>query len=68
MDAAGKTSGDSATVVADLLHGKGKPSFVPHLDVSDFVVINAEKVTVTGKKLDQKTTITIHNIRAASRP
>ena len=56
VDAAGKNLGRLATVVADLLHGKGKPSFVPHLDVGDFVVvINAEKVTVTGKKLNQKT-------------
>jgi large subunit ribosomal protein L13 len=56
VDAAGKNLGRLATVVANLLHGKGKPSFVPHLDVGDFVVvINAEKVTVTGKKLSQKT-------------
>ena len=56
VDAAGKNLGRLATEIANLLHGKGKPSFVPHLDVGDFVVvINAEKVTVTGKKLNQKT-------------
>ncbi len=56
VDAAGKNLGRLATEVANLLRGKGKPSFVPHQDVGDFVVvINAEKVTVTGKKLRQKT-------------
>ncbi len=56
VDAAGQNLGRLATQVAWILRGKGKPSFVPHLDVGDFVVIiNAEKVTVTGKKLRQKT-------------
>jgi len=56
VDAAGQNLGRLAVQVANLLRGKGKPSFVPHLDVGDFVVvINAEKVTVTGKKLLQKT-------------
>jgi large subunit ribosomal protein L13 len=56
VDAAGQNLGRLAVQVANLLHGKGKPSFVPHLDVGDFVVvINAEKVAVTGKKLTQKT-------------
>jgi large subunit ribosomal protein L13 len=56
VDAAGQNLGRLATAIANLLHGKGKPSFVPHLDVGDFVVvINAEQVTVTGKKLRQKT-------------
>ena len=56
VDAAGLNLGRLATQVANLLRGKGKPSFVPHQDVGDFVVvINAEKVTVTGKKLRQKT-------------
>jgi large subunit ribosomal protein L13 len=56
VDAAGQNLGRLATEVAGILRGKGKPSFVPHLDVGDFVVvINAEKVTVTGKKLRQKT-------------
>ena len=56
VDAAGKNLGRLATEVAGLLRGKGKPMFVRHQDVGDFVVvINAEKVTVTGKKLRQKT-------------
>jgi len=56
VDAAGKNLGRLATEVASLLRGKGKPMFVPHQDVGDFVVIiNAEKVTVTGKKIRQKT-------------
>lgn len=56
VDAAGQNLGRLAVQVAWLLRGKGKPSFVPHLDVGDFVVIiNAEKVAVTGKKLRQKT-------------
>jgi len=55
VDAAGQTLGRLATRVAMLLRGKGKPAFAPHLDVGDFVVIiNAEKVVVTGKKLRQK--------------
>jgi large subunit ribosomal protein L13 len=56
VDAEGQNLGRLATQVACLLRGKGKPSFVPHLDVGDFVVvINAEKVAVTGKKIRQKT-------------
>ena len=56
VDAAGQNLGRLATQVACLLRGKGKPSFVPHQDVGDFVVvINAEKVAVTGKKIRQKT-------------
>ena len=56
VDAAGQNLGRLAVQIANLLRGKGKPSFVPHLDVGDFVVvINAEKVTFTGKKLTQKT-------------
>jgi large subunit ribosomal protein L13 len=55
VDAAGKNLGRLATEIAGLLRGKGKPMFVPHQDVGDFVVvINAEKVAVTGKKLRQK--------------
>ena len=55
VDAAGKNLGRLATEVANLLRGKGKPMFVSHQDVGDFVVIiNAEKVTVTGKKLRDK--------------
>ncbi len=55
IDAADQRLGRLAVVVADLLRGKHKASFTPHMDVGDFVVIiNAEKVTVTGKKSEQK--------------
>ncbi len=55
VDAQGQTLGRLASRVAMLLRGKEKPVFAPHLDVGDFVVIiNAEKVTVTGRKLRQK--------------
>lgn len=51
IDADGKTLGRLACEVANLLRGKNKPEFTPHLDCGDFVVIiNAEKVAVTGKK------------------
>ena len=56
IDAENKILGRLATRVAGLLMGKGKPHFTPHLDVGDHViVINAEKVTVSGKKPDTKT-------------
>ena len=56
VDAAGKNLGRLSVQIANLLRGKGKPSFVPHLDVGDFVVVvNAEKVAFTGKKSTQKT-------------
>jgi large subunit ribosomal protein L13 len=56
VNAEGKILGRLATEVADLLRGKRKPQFTPHLDTGDFVVVvNAEKVRVTGRKLDQKT-------------
>ncbi len=56
VDAAGQTLGRVATRVANMLRGKTKPTFTPHLDVGDFViVINAEKVVTSGKKLTQKT-------------
>jgi len=56
VDAEGKVLGRLATEVADLIRGKKKPQFTSHLDTGDFVVvINAEKVRVTGRKLDQKT-------------
>jgi large subunit ribosomal protein L13 len=56
VDADGQNLGRLATRVANILRGKTKPSFTPHLDVGDFVVvINAEKIAVTGKKLLQKT-------------
>ena len=55
VDAEGKTLGRLATTVASVLRGKNKPTFTPHMDTGDFViVVNAEKVKVTGKKLDQK--------------
>lgn len=55
VDAQGKTLGRLATRVATILKGKHKPSYVPHMDVGDFViVINADKIHVTGHKLDQK--------------
>jgi len=55
VDAQGKTLGRLATQIARILRGKHKPIFTPHLDVGDYViVINAEKIHVTGKKLDTK--------------
>ncbi|MDR3644462.1 MAG: 50S ribosomal protein L13 [Clostridia bacterium] len=55
LDAAGKPLGRVATVAAMLLRGKHKTMFVTHLDCGDHVIIlNAEKVVLTGKKLDQK--------------
>lgn len=55
IDATGKTLGRLATQVADLLRGKGKPTFTPHVDCGDYVVIiNAEKIHVTGNKLEDK--------------
>lgn len=55
IDASGKTLGRLATEVARLLRGKHKPTFTPHVDTGDHViVINAEKVQLTGKKLQQK--------------
>jgi large subunit ribosomal protein L13 len=55
VDAEGQTLGRLATQIADRLRGKGKPQFTPHVDTGDFVVVvNAEKIAVTGKKLDDK--------------
>jgi large subunit ribosomal protein L13 len=55
VDAEGQTLGRLATRIADTLRGKDKPQFTPHVDTGDFVVVvNAEKVAVTGKKLDDK--------------
>ena len=55
VDADGQTLGRLATRIADQLRGKGKPEYTPHVDTGDFiVVINAEKIQVTGNKLDQK--------------
>ncbi len=59
VDAEGKTLGRLATRVAGILRGKHKPMYTPHLDVGDYVVvINAEKVALTGRKADQKTYFT----------
>ena len=56
VDADGQTLGRLATRIADTLRGKGKPEYTPHIDSGDFVVVvNAEKIVVTGKKLDEKT-------------
>ena|ERR1051325_7815238 len=55
VDAAGQSLGRLASKVAAILRGKHKPIFTPGLDTGDFViVVNAQKVTVTGKKLDEK--------------
>ena len=55
VDAEGKTLGRLASEVAKVLRGKNKPTFTPHIDTGDYViVVNAAKVAVTGKKLDQK--------------
>jgi large subunit ribosomal protein L13 len=55
VDAEGQTLGRLATQIADTLRGKGKPEYTPHVDTGDFVVVvNAEKIHVTGKKLDEK--------------
>jgi large subunit ribosomal protein L13 len=55
VDAEGKTVGRLATLIADTLRGKRKPQYTPHVDTGDFViVVNAEKIQVTGNKLDQK--------------
>ena len=55
VDATGMTLGRLASEVAKVLRGKNKPIFTPHMDTGDYVIIiNAEKVAVTGKKLDQK--------------
>ena len=55
VDAEGKTLGRLATQIADTLRGKRKPQYTPHVDTGDFVVVvNADKIQVTGNKLDQK--------------
>ena len=56
VDANGKTLGRLATVVASVLKGKTKPIYTTHADTGDFViVVNADKIFLSGKKLDQKT-------------
>ena len=55
VDAQGQTLGRLASKIAPILKGKHKPTYTPHLDCGDFVVvINVDKVRVTGRKLDQK--------------
>ena len=55
VDAKGQTLGRLASEIANVLRGKNKPSFTPHLDTGDFViVVNAEKIEVSGKKASQK--------------
>ena len=55
VDATGQTLGRLATQIADALRGKRKPTYTPHIDTGDFVVvINAEKIAVTGNKLEDK--------------
>ena len=55
VDAEGQTLGRLATQIADALRGKRKPVYTPHVDVGDFVVVvNAEKIAVTGSKLQEK--------------
>ena len=55
VDATGMTLGRLASEIAKVLRGKNKPIFTPHIDTGDnVIVINAEKISVTGKKMDQK--------------
>ena len=55
VDATGMTLGRLASEVAKVLRGKNKPIFTPHIDTGDYVIVtNADKIVVTGKKLDQK--------------
>ena len=55
VDAEGKTLGRLASEIASVLRGKNKPIFTPHIDTGDYiVVVNADKIKVTGKKMDQK--------------
>ena len=55
VDASGKTLGRLATQIADILRGKRKPEYTPHIDTGDFVVvINAREIAVTGNKREQK--------------
>jgi len=55
VDAEGKTLGKLAVRIADILRGKDRPTFTPHTDAGDFiVVVNAEKIHLSGKKWDQK--------------
>ena len=55
VDAADQTLGRLASEIAKVLRGKNKPTYTPHIDTGDYViVVNADKIKVSGKKLDQK--------------
>lgn len=55
VDATGHTLGRLTSEIASILRGKNKPTFTPHIDTGDYViVVNADKIKVTGKKLEQK--------------
>ena len=55
VDATGHTLGRLASEIATILRGKNKPTYTPHIDTGDYViVVNADKIKVTGKKMDQK--------------
>jgi ribosomal protein L13, bacterial type len=55
VDAAGQTLGRLSSEIASILRGKNKPTYTPHIDTGDYViVVNADKIKVTGKKMDQK--------------
>ncbi len=55
IDANGHTLGRLSSEIAKILRGKNKPTYTPHIDTGDYVIIvNADKIKVTGKKLDQK--------------
>ena len=55
VDATGYTLGRLSSEIAKVLRGKNKPTYTPHIDTGDYViVVNADKISVTGKKLDQK--------------
>jgi large subunit ribosomal protein L13 len=56
VDATDKVLGRMATEIASILRGKHKPIFTPHMDTGDYViVVNAEKIKLTGRKMEQKT-------------
>lgn len=64
VDAEGKTLGRMATRIATVLMGKHRPEYTPHVDCGDYVVVtNAEKVTMTGRKMEQK-----HRLRYSGYP
>ena len=68
VDADGQILGRLATQIAEMLRGKGKPQYTPHVDSGDFVVVvNAEKIAVTGNKLEEKMYHRHRATRAGSR-